>query len=358
MGTARRRTIWWDDDHLDAGPGAGAGAVLVIDQRRLPHVYETARWVSVADAVDGIADMQVRGAPLIGVAAAHGIALAMADDDSDTSLVDAGERLCATRPTAVNLRWAVERMTTALRPMPRAERAQAARAMASTLADEDAAACRAIGEGAASALAAIQERTGRAVQILTHCNAGWLACVEWGTATAPVYIAHERGVPVHVWVSETRPRNQGASLTAWELGQAGVPHTLVVDNAAAHLMTTGAVDCVIVGADRVAANGDVANKIGTCLKAYAAEVHGVPFHVAIPWSTVDWSCPDGGSIPIEERSADEVAELGGQRIAPAGTPIRNWGFDVTPARYVTSFFTPNGPITPDGLDAWRRSGSA
>ncbi len=332
--------------------------MIVIDQRRLPHVYETARWTSVEDAVNGIADMQVRGAPLIGVAAAHGIALAMANDDSDASLVDAGARLCATRPTAVNLRWAVERMTTALRPLPRPERAPAARVLATALADEDAAGCRAIGEGAASALAAIHAWTGRAVQILTHCNAGWLACVEWGTATAPVYVAHERGVPVHVWVSETRPRNQGASLTAWELGQAGVPHTLVVDNAAAHLMTMGAVDCVIVGADRVAANGDVANKIGTCLKAYAAEAHGVPFHVAVPWSTVDWSCPDGASIPIEERTADEVAELGGQRIAPAGTPIRNWGFDVTPARYVTSFLTPDGAIAPDSLGRWRRSGSA
>jgi methylthioribose-1-phosphate isomerase len=326
---------------------------MVIDQRRLPHVWETARWTSVADAAAGIADMQVRGAPLIGVAAAHGIALAMAEDDSDPSLIDAGAQLCAARPTAVNLRWAVDRMTTALRPVCRAERASTARLLATTLADEDAAACRAIGEQAMPVLAAIHERTGRPVQILTHCNAGWLACVEWGTALAPVYVAHEGGLPVHVWVSETRPRNQGASLTAWELGNAGVPHTLVVDNATAHLMATKEVDCVIVGADRIAANGDVANKIGTCLKAYAAAVHDVPFHVAAPWSTFDWSCPDGASIPIEERADDEVAELAGHRIAPVGTPIRNWGFDVTAARYITTYLTPEGEITPVGLVAQR-----
>ncbi|MGD9704839.1 MAG: S-methyl-5-thioribose-1-phosphate isomerase [Acidimicrobiia bacterium] len=343
MGTARRRTIWWDD----------AGAVLVIDQRRLPHADEAARWTSVDDAVRGIAAMQVRGAPLIGVAAAHGIALAMIADDSDRSLLTAGAALCATRPTAVNLQWAVQRMTDALRPLAPADRASAARRLATELADEDAAMCRAIGAVGLRLFEAMHERTGRPVQVLTHCNAGWLACVEWGTATAPVYLAHERGLPLHVWVSETRPRNQGASLTAWELGDAGVPHTLVVDNAAAHLMATGAVDCVVVGADRVAENGDVANKIGTCLKAYAAAVHGVPFHVAVPWSSVDWSCPDGSAIPIEERSPDEVLQIAGHRLAPETTPARNWGFDVTPARYVTSFLTPDGAVTPPELATWR-----
>ena len=233
------------------------------------------------------------------------------------------------------------------------ERAQRARCLATAIADEDAAACRAIGESGLPLLREVHERSGRPVQVMTHCNAGWLACVEWGTATAPVYLAHAEGLPVHVWVSETRPRNQGASLTAWELAGAGVPHTLVVDNAAGHLMGTGQVDVVIVGADRVAANGDVANKIGTSLKAYAAAANDVPFHVAIPWSTLDAACPDGAHIPIEERDAGEVLELAGRPIAPAATPARNWGFDVTPAALVTSFVTPDGLVAPGDLVRWR-----
>lgn len=327
--------------------------VAVIDQRRLPHELVVASWVSLGDAVSGIAGMQVRGAPLIGVAAAHGLALAMAADPSDESLDVAAGALLATRPTAVNLRWAIDRVVEELRPVGMSERAELARRISTRLADGDAAACRAIGEAGAPLVSPAGASRDRPLQVLTHCNAGWLACVEWGTATAPIYVAHERGVSLHVWVSETRPRNQGASLTAWELAAAGIPHTLVVDNAAGHLMATGQVDLVIVGADRVAANGDVANKIGTSLKAYAAREHGVTFHVAAPWSTFDWSCPDGDSIPIEERSADEVLHLGDRRIAPAGTPARNWGFDVTPARFVTSFLTPDGMIAPDDLGRWR-----
>jgi methylthioribose-1-phosphate isomerase len=338
MGSSRRRPIWWD-----------GAAVAVLDQRRLPDADVTARWSTVDDAVHGIADMVVRGAPLIGVAAAHGMALALAGDPSDDSLVSAAEALVATRPTAVNLRWAVERVLNAATVWLVDERAERARALATEIADEDAAACRAIGEAGLPLLRAGHERTGRPVQVMTHCNAGWLACVEWGTATAPVYLAHAAGVPVHVWVSETRPRNQGASLTAWELADAGVPHTLVVDNAAGHLLATGQVDVVIVGADRVAANGDAANKIGTSLKAYAAAANDVPFHVAIPWSTLDPDCPDGAHIPIEERDATEVLELAGRPIAPAATPARNWGFDVTPARLITSFITPDGVVEPGDL---------
>ena len=343
MRTAPGRTIWWD-----------AGAVAVIDQRRLPGELVVDHWTSLDDAVSGIADMQVRGAPLIGVAAAHGVALAMADDPCDESLAAAGDVLLETRPTAVNLRWAVELVVEELRPVGASERADLARRIATRLADGDVAACRASGEAGAGLLESVAAARDRPVQVLTHCNAGWLACVEWGTATAPVYVAHERGIPVHVWVSETRPRNQGASLTAWELAAAGVPHTLVVDSAAGHLMASGQVDLVIVGADRIAANGDVANKIGTSLKAYAAKEHGVPFHVAAPWSTFDWSCPAGSSIPIEERSPEEVLYVGAERIAPAGTPARNWGFDVTPARFVTSFLTPDGAIDPTDMDRWRQ----
>jgi methylthioribose-1-phosphate isomerase len=277
------------------------------------------------------------------------MALALAADPSDGSLATAADALVATRPTAVNLRWAVERVHEAARHWPVGERAERARDLATGIADEDAAACRAIAEAGLPLLRTAHERSGRPVQVLTHCNAGWLACVEWGTATAPVYLAHADGVPVHVWVSETRPRNQGASLTAWELADAGVPHTLVVDNAAGHLLATGQVDVVIVGADRVAANGDAANKIGTSLKAYAAAANDVPFHVAIPWSTLDPDCPDGAHIPIEERDASEVLELAGHPIAPSATPARNWGFDVTPARFVTSFVTPDGLVLPGEL---------
>ena len=333
------RTIWWGDDDR---------TVVVIDQTELPHTTTTATWRTSADAAEGIRSMQVRGAPLIGVAAAHGLALAMATDPE--SLDDACARLAATRPTAVNLRWALERCRAELAPIPPDRRAVHARTLASRMADEDAAACRAIGEAGLPLLADLHERTGRPVQLLTHCNAGFLATVEWGTATAPVYLAHEQGVPVHVWVSETRPRIQGA-LTAWEMAHRGVPHTLIVDNAAGHLLRTGQVDLVVTGADRIAANGDTANKIGTYLKAVAAHDTGVPFHVAAPASTFDPACPDGGGIPIEERSADEVLVVDGHPIAPPGTTARNWAFDVTPARLVTSWITDRGVLAAAELDA-------
>jgi methylthioribose-1-phosphate isomerase len=334
------RTIWWESDAADA-------PVVVIDQTRLPTEATVVRWRTAAQTAAGIRSMQVRGAPLIGVAAAHGLALAMADDPR--LLDDAIDLLAATRPTAVNLRWALERARAELAPLPVAERPAVARRLATRMADEDAAACRAIGEAGVDLLADVHARTTRPVQVLTHCNAGRLACVEWGTATAPLYLAHERGVPVHVWVSETRPRNQGAALTTWELADGGVPHTLVVDNAAGHLLGTRRVDLVIVGADRIAANGDVANKIGTSLKAFAAATAGVPFVVTAPRSTFDADCASGDDIPIEERDEDEVLVVNDRPIAPAGTRARNWGFDVTPARFVDRYITDEGAFVPDQL---------
>lgn len=319
----------------------------MIDQTRLPAEAATATWRTVDEAAEGLRSMQVRGAPLIGVAAAHGVALAMIAEP--TSLDDACARLAATRPTAVNLTWALERCRTELAPLAPAARADRARALATELADEDAASCRAIGEAGVELLAAVHERTGRPVQVLTHCNAGLLATIELGTATAPVYVAQEQGIPVHVWVSETRPRNQGAALTAWELGRRDVPHTLIVDNAAGHLLTRGEVDLVITGADRVAANGDSANKIGTYLKAVAARDRGVPFHIAAPASTFDAACGDGAAIPIEERDPDEVLMVNGRPVAPEATVVRNWGFDVTPARLITSWITDHGVLTRDEL---------
>jgi methylthioribose-1-phosphate isomerase len=337
-----KRTIWWDGQ-----------SVAVIDQRYLPHRYVTRRWRTVEDVADGIRVMQVRGAPLIGVAAAHGVALAMAADARDAALDHAMDTLSATRPTAVNLRNALERIDQDVRPRPPELRAAAARVLAGRLADEDAAACRAIGEIGARLIKDVADMVGRPVQVLTHCNAGWLACVEWGTATAPVYIARERGVDVHVWVSETRPRNQGASLTAWELAQRRVPHTVVVDNAAGHLLSSGLVDLVLVGADCIAANGDVANKIGTYLKALAARDSHVPFYVAAPTTTFDVRAGSGAVIPIEERGANEITKVYGRAdnghtmgvtVTLPDTEVRNWGFDVTPARLVSGFITERGLI--------------
>ncbi len=332
------RTIRWD------GP-----AVVVIDQTRLPGEAVTATWSTVDDAAHGIRTMQVRGAPLIGIAAAHGVALALAADPE--ALDPACATLAATRPTAVNLAWALDRCRRHLAPVEARQRAAAARRLATALADEDVVACRAIGDAGVTLLADTHRRTARTVQILTHCNAGFLATIEWGTATAPIYVAQELGIPVHVWVSETRPRNQGAALTTWELGRRGVPHTLVVDNAAGHLLRTGEVDLVITGADRIAANGDAANKIGTYLKAVAARDCGIPFHVAAPASTFDRRCPDGAAIPIEERSPDEVLIVNGTAIAPAATEARNWAFDVTPARLITSWITDRGVLPADRLTA-------
>jgi methylthioribose-1-phosphate isomerase len=337
-----KRTIWWDGQ-----------AVTVIDQRYLPHRYVTRRWRTVEDAAEGIRVMQVRGAPLIGVAAAHGVALAMAVRATDQALDAALAQLTATRPTAVNLRSALERIDLDVRPRPPELRAAAARVLSERLADEDAAACRAIGEIGSRLIRDVADRVDRPVQVMTHCNAGWLACVEWGTATAPIYLARERGLAVHVWVSETRPRNQGAALTAWELGQRRVPHTVVVDNAAGHLLRSGLVDVVIVGADRIAANGDVANKVGTYLKALAARDCDVPFYVAAPTTTFDLRAATGAVIPIEERGPNEVTKVYGRAdsghtagvtITPADAEVRNWAFDVTPARLVSGFLTERGLI--------------
>jgi len=323
---------------------AADGAVEIIDQTRLPFELVTVRLQRLEDAARAIADMQVRGAPLIGVTAAYGLALAMRADASDAALAGAVKQLAATRPTAVNLGWALTRVEAVLRRTPSSDRAQAALAEAEAMADEDARTCRAIGEAGLPLIeAAAARKSGEPVNILTHCNAGWLACVDWGTALAPIYLAHQRGVAVHVWVDETRPRNQGAALTAFELGHEGVPHTVIVDNAGGHLMQHGRVDLCLVGADRLTRAGDAANKIGTYLKALAAADNGAPFYVAAPASTIDWRLTDGvAEIPIEERDPAEVTHLAGQRIAAPGSPAANFGFDVTPARLITGVVTERG----------------
>jgi methylthioribose-1-phosphate isomerase len=300
-----------------------------------------------------------RGAPLIGATAAYGMCLAIRDDPGDKSIHAALGTLASTRPTAVNLLWALNQMLSAALPLPPEKRLERAWQKAAELCDEDVAVCEAIGRHGLAVFREIVAKkptslqpTGAKLNVLTHCNAGWLACVDWGTALAPIFMAHDAGLPVHVWVDETRPRNQGASLTAWELNQHGVPHTVIVDNAGGHLMQRGLVDLVIVGADRVTARGDVANKIGTYLKALAARDNGVPFYVALPGSTIDWTLRDGlTEIPIEERSAVEVTHLRGKtadgalveiQLTPDGTSACNYGFDVTPARLVTAFITEKG----------------
>ncbi|HWJ04815.1 MAG TPA: S-methyl-5-thioribose-1-phosphate isomerase [Steroidobacteraceae bacterium] len=347
------RTIFVADDE---------GAVAVIDQTRLPFEFELVSLRSVEDAATAIRDMIVRGAPLIGVTAAYGVALAMREDSSDQSLQRAVATLGATRPTAVNLHWALDRMRAVLAPLSPAARVERAYAEASAIAEEDVEACRRIGQHGLGILRAIAaNKPGEPVRVLTHCNAGWLACVDWGTALAPIYAAHEAGLPVHVYVDETRPRSQGAFLTAFELGAHGVPHTVVADNTGGHLMQHGRVDVCIVGSDRTTATGDVANKIGTYLKALAARDNGVPFYAALPTSTIDWTMSDGvREIPIEERSAREVThvrgrtEAGGyvevQVVAP-GSAVGNPGFDVTPARLVSGIITERGVATAsrDGL---------
>ena len=349
------RTIWLNAD--------GWG-VDVIDQRWLPHEFRIATLRNVGDAATAIRDMWVRGAPLIGVTAAYGVALAMREDPSDAALDAAWERLHATRPTAINLRWALDAARDRLRPLDPAKRAAAAYAQAAEIADEDVAINRAIGRNGLAIIrgVAASKKPGEPVNILTHCNAGWLATVDYGTATAPIYCAMEEGVPVHVYVDETRPRNQGASLTAWEFVNHGAPHTLVVDNAGGHLMQRGLVDVVIVGTDRTTANGDVCNKIGTYLKALAAGDNGVPFYVALPSPTIDWTVRDGKDIPIEERSINEVnfvqglgddGKIARVRISPEGSPAANPAFDVTPARLVTGLITERGvaKASPEGLKA-------
>ena len=344
------RSIWLEPDGWTVG---------AIDQRRLPHVLVVARLTDCDAAADAIRSMLVRGAPLIGATAAYGMALAMRADRSDAALDQACKTLIATRPTAINLKWALDEMRSVLRYLPPSERAAAAYSRAGRIAEEDIAINRGIGQHGFALIEAVvaRKKPGERVNVLTHCNAGWLATVDWGTATAPIYLAHDRGHAVHVWVDETRPRNQGASLTAWELGHHGVPHTVIPDNTGGHLMQHGMVDLVIVGTDRVTANGDVCNKIGTYLKALAAHDNGVPFYVALPSPTIDFSVDDGiTQIPIEQRAADEVTMMTGRtadgrtetvRIVPEGSPVANYGFDVTPARLVTGLITERGVLKAD-----------
>ena len=342
------RSIWLDED---------GRTVVVIDQTRLPHSFGTRRLVTVEDAADAISTMVVRGAPLIGATAAYGMALALADDPGDVNLESAIQLLASTRPTAVNLRWALERVRDLVLPLAPEERARAAREEAGRIADEDVAMCSAIGDHGLALFRQLAEarspdRQRDPFNVLTHCNAGWLATVDWGTALAPIYKAHRAGINIHVWVDETRPRNQGASLTAYELGREGIPHTVIVDNAGGHLMQHGQVDAVIVGTDRTSRSGDVCNKIGTYLKALAAKDNDVPFYVALPASTIDWSIDNGlAEIPIEARAAAEVTAIQGRdaagqvscvQLTPDGSDGFNPAFDVTPARLVTALITERG----------------
>jgi methylthioribose-1-phosphate isomerase len=339
------RTIWPTADNM---------AVEIIDQTKLPHIFTMLRLDTMRDAERAIREMQVRGAPLIGVTGAYGVALSMRHHASDAALAATCSVLLAARPTAVNLRWGVERMRAVLAPLSSSERAAAAWQEAARIADEDVAINASIGQHGGEIILAIHQRKNATVNILTHCNAGWLATVDWGTALAPIYTAFDAGIPLHVWVDETRPRNQGASLTAWELGQHGVPHTVIVDNAGGHLMQHGMVDMAIVGCDRVTARGDACNKIGTYLKALAAHDNGVPFYVALPTPTIDWTLQDGvKEIPIEERAAEEVTHISGLcddgqvrtvQLTPQGSHAANYGFDVTPARLVTGLITERGVV--------------
>ncbi|TYC55843.1 S-methyl-5-thioribose-1-phosphate isomerase [Rhodobacterales bacterium] len=344
------RTIW---------PAEDGGSVEIIDQTRFPYRFEIVSLRTVEDAAHAIRDMQVRGAPLIGATAAYGVALAMKADPSDENLHAACSALLQTRPTAVNLHWALDRALKSLVQVAPERRADAALELAAAVCDEDIAINMAIGMHGMKLVAALSatKRRGEPVNILTHCNAGWLATVDWGTATAPIYMAHDGGIPVHVWVDETRPRNQGAFLTAWELGQHGVPHTVVVDNAGGHLMQRGEVDMVIVGTDRTTATGDVCNKIGTYLKALAARDNDVPFYVALPSPTIDFSLSDGlREIPIEERGGEEVSRMSGRLsdgsvdtidIVADGSEVGNPAFDVTPACLVTGLITERGVLEPN-----------
>ena len=348
------RSLWWN---------AEAGVLEIIDQRWLPHELRIQPVATLQDFADAITQMRVRGAPLIGATAAYGMACAMAGDPSDAAMDAAWATLNRTRPTAVNLRWALDRCRAALRPLPPADRAAAALRLAHAIADEDVEINRRIGEHGLSLIRQIAARkpADEPVRLLTHCNAGWIATVDWGTATSPIYQAHDAGIALHVWVDETRPRNQGA-LTAWELGSHGVPHTYVTDNAGGHLMQHGLVDMVIVGTDRTTRRGDVCNKIGTYLKALAARDTGVPFYVALPSPTIDWTVEDGlADIPIEERAPDEVTHVQGRaeggigrvQVTPSGTEAGNPAFDVTPNRLVTGLITERGicAATAEGLAA-------
>lgn len=349
------RSIWRDTD---------GQSVAIIDQTLLPHEFSVKKLHSVSDCAEAITSMRVRGAPLIGATAAYGMALAMQSDSSDSNLSASRDVLMSTRPTAVNLRWALDRVMAKLVDRPKNERLAASFDLADRLCEEDIETNRRIGENGLALIRDLYEGrgdTGSAFHILTHCNAGWLATVDWGTALAPIYMAHDEGIPVHVWVDETRPRNQGAALTAWELSAHGVPHDLIVDNAGGHLMQHGQVDLCITGTDRTTASGDVCNKVGTYLKALAAADNGIPFYVALPGPTIDWQLEDGvAGIPIEERSADEVIYVHGKldsgqqgrvRITPGNVSARNYAFDVTPARLVTGLITERGvcAASRDGL---------
>ncbi|GAB0115277.1 S-methyl-5-thioribose-1-phosphate isomerase [Acidisoma sp. C75] len=351
IGGISYRSIWMDQD---------GWSVRIIDQTKLPWALSILRLTTAEEMAEAISTMRVRGAPLIGASAAYGLCLALRRDPSSDAMERDAAMLAATRPTAVNLKWALDRMLARLRPLPAAARLAVAYAEAAAIADEDVAQNEAIGRHGFGLIQAAT-KPGRRVNILTHCNAGWVATVDWGTALAPIYKAHNEGIDLHVWVDETRPRNQGASLTAWELGSHGVPHTVIADNAGGHLMQHGAVDLVIVGTDRVTREGDVANKIGTYLKALAARDNGVPFWVALPSTTIDWTIRDGvREIPIEERSASEVTQMTGQtedgglatiRVTPRGSAAANPAFDVTPARLVTGLITERGcvPASEAGL---------
>ena len=350
VGGRHIRSIWLEPD---------GHTVSAIDQRRLPHHFVVKQLASCDAAAEAIRSMLVRGAPLIGATAAFGVALAMRADPSNAALDAAYETLIATRPTAINLKWALEEMRSLLRPLPPSERTAVAYSRAAEISEDDIAINKGIGRHGVALIEAVlaNKKPGERVNVLTHCNAGWLATVDWGTATAPIYLAHDRGHPIHVWVDETRPRNQGASLTAWELGHHGVPHTVIPDNTGGHLMQHGMVDLVITGTDRVTADGDVCNKIGTYLKALAAHDNGVPFYVALPSPTIDFSVHDGiREIPIEQRGSEEVTHMTGLtadgrvetvRIVPDGSPVANYGFDVTPARLVTGLITERGVLKAD-----------
>jgi methylthioribose-1-phosphate isomerase len=346
------RTIW---------PTA-TGSIRVIDQSRLPFEFATIDLNALDDAAQAIRTMVVRGAPLIGATAAYGIALALRSNASDARLDEAARLLQATRPTAHNLAWAVSRMRGVLAGVALKERADLAFREAALICDADVEQCRAIGHHGLEIIRRFANTADRVVNILTHCNAGWLACVDWGTALSPIYMAHDAGIPVHVWVDETRPRNQGAALTAFELAAHGVPHTVIADNLGGHLMQRGQVDMVIVGSDRTTAAGDVCNKVGTYLKALAAWDNEVPFYAAMPLSTIDWSLDVGRDIPIEERSAMELTHITGRtssgametvRVVPEGSPALNLAFDVTPARLVTALITECGacPANRAGLQS-------
>ena len=344
--------------------------VEIIDQTKLPHEFEIERISNLKQMITALKTMQVRGAPLIGAAAAYGMALAMLEGDSDEHIQGSAKQLIASRPTAVNLKWAVERMLAHLLAVPLQQRLQAAWAEAALICEEDVLLNQAIGSHGLQLIRRMADEKSRTVHILTHCNAGWLATVDFGTALAPIYAAHNAGIDVHVWVDETRPRNQGASLTAWELGQHGVPYTIISDNAGGHLMQQGEVDMVIVGADRVTSNGDVCNKIGTYLKALAAfdsAAFGqqVPFYAAVPSPTIDWNLNDGvRQIEIEERHGDELAWMSGRlangevasvNVLPQGARVANPAFDVTPARLVSGIITEQGVFAPDQLHKMQRA---